>query len=93
MAARTVELFGIARLLAARASMEVEVPEVASIRAVVRALGDACPALVGPVLLADLTGPAEGYTLSVSGRSFVEDLDALLHPNDALLLLPAASGG
>lgn len=93
MAVRKVELFGLARVLAATSVLEIDVPEPATVRAVMSALGAHRSQLVGPILRADLSGPAAGYTLNVNGLAFVDDLETVLNPGDVLLLLPASAGG
>ena len=93
MAVQVVELFGLARLLASRPEVEVELPEGATVRMLLPALAKACPSLVGPVLLPDLSSLGPAYCLCVGGRFFVDDQELLLDPSERLLLLPAASGG
>ncbi len=88
-----VELFGIARLLAGRRLIEVELGERADVRSVLRELGARCPALVGPVIRPDLAGLAEGHALNLNGLRFVVDPDAAVAPGDALILLSSSAGG
>lgn len=73
--------------------LEMDVPGVGSVRDVVRALGERYPGMLGTVLRADLSGPSDGYTLNLNGRSFIADLDQVLEDADVLLLIPATAGG
>ncbi len=88
-----VELFGIARLLAGRRLVEVELGEASDVRSVLRALGQRFPALVGPVIRPDLAGLAEGHALNLNGLRFVADPDSPVAPDDALILLSSSAGG
>jgi molybdopterin converting factor small subunit len=104
-----VELFGVARLTAGRASLNVTLPPGATLADVARALAHACPALVGKALLPDgapverpglnrgvphrSAGLAEGYVFNINGLSFARDLSTKVAPGDSVLLLSSESGG
>ena len=88
-----VELFGVARLTAGERAVTLPHAEAASLRAIVRALAQRYPALVGPVIAHDGEVLNDGYLLNVNGRDFVRDLTTALQPGDAVLLVAAAAGG
>jgi hypothetical protein len=67
----TVELFGLARALAGRGSIEVPVDEPVGMSAFVRALADACPALVGDVVSPGRDGFIPPNLLLLDGRRAV----------------------
>jgi molybdopterin converting factor small subunit len=98
----TVELFGIARLRAARRAVEVRLGErpgdrgergTATVADALTALAAACPALVGPVLMPDGRSLCTGYLLNRNGREFIDRTDAPLADGDCLLLIASAAGG
>ena len=88
-----VELFGLARMLSGRHHVEVPMPRRAETVDVVAALARACPELVGKVLLEDVSGLQESYTLNLNGTSFVGDERLHLEPGDTLLLFSSQAGG
>ena len=101
----TVELFGIARLRAARRAVEVRLGErcgdrggcgaasAATVADALTALAAACPVLVGPVLTLDGRSLCTGYLLNRNGREFIDRTDAPLADGDCLLLIASAAGG
>jgi len=84
----SVELFGVPRLRAGVARVDLEAGDLGS---ALRGLGLACPGLVGTVLRDGAVHPA--YKLSLNGDSFVTDPATTLADGDALLLLAADVGG
>ena len=88
-----VELFGLARLLSRRREVEVVVPEHATTYDVAPALADACPELVGSVILEDRSGLQPSYTLNLNAMSFVGDRPLELKPGDTVLLFSSQAGG
>ena len=56
-----------------------------------RALGEACPALEGSVIIGGIAQPP--YKVSLNGDRFVTDPDTPLNSGDAVLLLAADVGG
>ena len=88
-----VELFGQARVLTGRREVDVELPEDAHIRDVVKALSDLCPALVGGVISEEATELMESYTLNLNGEAFVQGGQLHLKPGDTLLLFSSQAGG
>jgi molybdopterin converting factor small subunit len=85
----TVELFGVPRLRAGTGMVRVEASDVGQ---AIRALGGACPALVGSVIDA-VGGVCAAYRLNLNGDRFVDDPATPLEPGDALILLAADVGG
>ena len=83
----TVEFFGVPRLRAGRA--ELDLPP-GTVRETLTAVERACPGLAGLVQAGRL---APHYLLSVNGSRFGPDLDEALRPGDRLLLLSADAGG
>ena len=79
-----VELFGIPRLRAKRASLTLPPGKVGDILA---GIISACPAL------ADLREHPGRYLLSLDGRRFLGDLDEWLPAGTRLLVLSADAGG
>jgi molybdopterin-guanine dinucleotide biosynthesis protein A len=84
----TVEFFGVPRLRAGVARVEVEADTVG---AAVEAVGRACPGLVGTVLDGHALHPA--FALNLNGGRFVKDTELLLADGDTLILLSADVGG
>lgn len=88
----TIELLGVARLLACRESVELVVPHPLPAREVLRLLANELPALVGTVL--DPAGaPLGGHLLSRCDAELLRDPETLIAPGDALLLLSTSAGG
>jgi molybdopterin-guanine dinucleotide biosynthesis protein A len=89
----SVELLGLARLLGRRETVELRVSPDGQLARVVRALGDAVPALVGVAI--DVRGERlmPGYVLYRNGREPLRGEEVSLAPGDQLLLLSAEVGG
>ena len=92
MAEWTIELYGYPRLLAGRNTITVTATS-ATLADLVRALGQVCPRLVGPVISVDGLRLLDGYTFNLNGRQFVADLDVCLEPGDTVLLISSQAGG
>jgi hypothetical protein len=88
-----VELLGPARLAAGIKQVSLAVSEPIRIPELVRALADACPALVGSALDLGRGALGEGYILNRNGRDFLRDPAALVQPGDRLLLMSSSAGG
>ena len=84
----TIELFGVPRLRAGTARVQLEA---ASLAAALRALGRICPALDGAVIAGAALHPA--YRACLNGEQFVSDPATPLADGDVLLLLSADVGG
>jgi molybdopterin-guanine dinucleotide biosynthesis protein A len=85
-----VELYGVARLRAGRAWVEIPAP--ATLGEALAGLAAAVPELVGPVIAVDGT-LAAGSAASLDGGRFVSDPATPLPAGRPLLLLPASAGG
>jgi hypothetical protein len=91
----TVELLGVARLLARRRCVSLHLAPDATLREVGSALAGVHPELVGPVLRDD-GGLAPGVVYSRDGRALTTDVEEpARHAEDAgmLLLIPTLEGG
>lgn len=82
-----IELYGIAR---ARAGIEAVEVQARSVAEAVRALAEACPALVPEVV--DGGRLTEGWLASLNGDRFVT-AQTPLGPDDVLVIVAAQAGG
>jgi len=89
----TVELFGIARLLARTSSIALTLPAGATFSDAFAALAEKLPALVGRVISADRTRLVDGYGCNLNGLAFVRTPTAEVNPGDSLIILSADAGG
>jgi molybdopterin-guanine dinucleotide biosynthesis protein A len=89
----TVELFGVARLLAKTRSVSLPLPAEATLAEVCGALAAALPELRGRVIAADGNALARGYACNLNGLDFLRDPAAVVRPGDRLLILSADAGG
>lgn len=89
----TVELFGIARLLARTSSIALTLPARATLSDAFAALAEKLPALVGRVISADRTRLVDGYACNLNGLAFVRTPTAEVNPGDSLIILSADAGG
>lgn len=95
----TVELFGMARVHAGVGAIELAVDAQAHVAALMEALAQECPGLIGSVLSRADDGTvavAEGYALNRNGLVFLPpDARAPLNwaAGDSLLLLSNQAGG
>jgi molybdenum cofactor guanylyltransferase len=89
----TVELFGVARLVAKTIEVRLALPSGATISHVLSALAEQAPALVGRVISADRTALVEGYACNVNGRDFVRDGTTAVDTGDTIVILSADAGG
>jgi molybdenum cofactor guanylyltransferase len=89
----TVELFGVARLVAKTRSISLAVPPEANLGAVLKVLATELPVLVGRVIDADCSTLVAGYACNVNGRSFVRGPSAKVNPGDKIFILSADAGG
>ncbi len=88
-----VELFGRARMLCERGSVEVEIPAHAATGAIAAALAASCPELVGEAIREDRSGLRESYTFNLNGTSFMSDGPTTLRAGDSVLLFSSQAGG
>lgn len=89
----TVELFGIAQLLAQVREMSLVLPAPATLADVFSALSERVPVLAGQVINADGTGLVEGYACNVNGLDFVRSPQAPVNPGDNIAIMSADAGG
>jgi hypothetical protein len=89
----TVELFGVARLLARRSEISLVLPPEATYSHVFAALADRLPVLVGPVVSPDRTSLVDGQACNVNGLQFVRSATARVNPGDNIIILSADAGG
>ena len=89
-----VELFGQARLVIGRRSVEVAVSSNSGASDLAYALAERFPDLVGKAIRADRRGLLESYTCNLNGIEFINDHDKLdLTSNDIILLFSSQAGG
>jgi len=89
----TVELFGIARLLARTSATALTLPAGATLSDAFAALAEKLPALVGRVISADRTRLVDGYACNLNGLAFVRTPTVEVNPGDRLVILSADAGG
>jgi hypothetical protein len=87
-----VELLGVARYVARTAVLRVPLAEPATAAAVLRALRDACPALVGVAVDASAT-PLGGHVLARTGGTLLRSGEEPVSPGERLMLLSVLAGG
>jgi len=87
----SVELFGVARLLAKTQTIALALPEDATLAQLFAALAEALPVLAGRVINSD--GLLRGYSCNINGLDFVRDSSTKLHTGDKILILSADAGG
>jgi len=89
----TVELFGVARLLAKTREVSLALPQEATLSHVFSALAEQVPVLVGRVINRDRSSLVSGYTCNVNGLDFVRAPSAIIHSGDKIFILSADAGG
>jgi molybdopterin-guanine dinucleotide biosynthesis protein A len=89
----TVELFGVARLVANTKEVSLVLPRGATLGHMVSALADKLPELVGRVISRDRRSLAEGYACNVNGLDFVRSSAASVSHGDNIVILSADAGG
>lgn len=93
MIACTVELYGVARLLADAREIPLELPAGATCGDVFKALAVCVPALAGRVIERDGTRLVEGYACNVNGLEFVRTAERPVKAGDSIAILSADAGG
>ncbi len=88
----TVELFGVAQLVAGERQLSFTLAPGARLRELFTALADRVPALASSVI-APGGGLTDGYACNVNGLSFVRSPDTRITPGDAIVILSADAGG
>lgn len=89
----TVELFGVARLLAKTKDVPLALPAGATVSQVIAALADQLPMLVGRVISADRRSLVSGYACNVNGLDFVRTSSTTINSGDSIVILSADAGG
>jgi molybdopterin-guanine dinucleotide biosynthesis protein A len=89
----TVELFGVARLLARTAEVSLALPQEATLAQVFWALAERLPTLVGPVITPDRNNLTSGYACNINGQDFVRNPSTRVNPGDSILIISSDAGG
>jgi molybdopterin-guanine dinucleotide biosynthesis protein A len=89
----TVELFGVARLLAHTRELRLTLPPDATFAHVFAALAEKLPELAGRVISTNKGGLVDGYTCNVNGLEFVRSASVKVKPGDNIAILSADAGG
>jgi len=89
----TVELFGVARLVAKTKEASLSLPSGATLSQVYSALGAALPMLSGRVISPDGRSLLPGYACNVNGLDFVRTTTAAIRSGDRIFILSADAGG
>jgi molybdopterin-guanine dinucleotide biosynthesis protein A len=89
----TVELFGVARLLAKTKEVSLSLPQGATLSHVYSALGAKLPMLLGRVISPDGNDLFTGYACNLNGLDFVRTPGAKINSGDKIFILSADAGG
>jgi molybdenum cofactor guanylyltransferase len=89
----TVELFGMARMLAKTKMVDVELPHQATLSDVFSELAKKLPTLVGRVITLEKNQLVSGCACNVNGLDFVRNAAAKVKSGDRILILSADAGG
>lgn len=89
----TVELYGMARLLAKTAKVALVLPPQAALSSVFVALAGELPVLVGPVIAPDRSKLTSGYACNINGLDFVRDPTFKINPGDSIIIISNDAGG
>ena len=87
----SVELFGVARMLAKTPLVSLDLAQGATLAQVFSSLADKFPVLVGRVINSE--GLITGYTCNINGLNFVRAPDAKVNSGDKIFILSADAGG
>jgi molybdopterin-guanine dinucleotide biosynthesis protein A/molybdopterin converting factor small subunit len=87
----SVELFGVARLLAKTQTLSLTLSQGATLAHVFSALAEKLPVLVGRIINSD--GLISGYTCNINGLDFVRAPGAKVNSGDKIFILSADAGG
>lgn len=93
MIACTVELFGVARLIARASVIHLDLPEGATFADVFGELANRAPALAGRVIARDGQRLVDGYACNVNGLEFVRSSAGTVGTGDNIAILSADAGG
>lgn len=89
----TIELFGVAQLLARTRHVSLTLPPGATLADLLRALRHRVPALAGSVIAAGGDVLADGYACNVNGLEFVRRPDRPIAAGDNIAIISADAGG
>ena len=89
----TVELFGVARLLAKTQVISLSLPGDATLTHVLSAVAQRLPVLVGRVINKDGSDLLAGFACNINGTNFVRDPNTKIHAQDKIFILSADAGG
>ena len=89
----TVELFGVARLLAKTRAVTLSLPSGATLSHVYSALGATLPMLLGRVISPEGRRLSPGYACNLNGLDFVRTATATINSGDTIFILSADAGG
>ena len=89
----TVELFGVARLLAKTQVISLSLPRDATLARVLSAVAQRLPVLVGRVIDSEKMCLVAGFACNINGIDFVRDPDTKIRPRDKIFILSADAGG
>jgi molybdenum cofactor guanylyltransferase len=87
----SVELFGVARMLAKTPLVSLDLAQGATLAQVFSSLADKFPVLVGRVINSE--GLISGYTCNINGLNFMRAPDAKVNSGDKIFILSADAGG
>jgi molybdenum cofactor guanylyltransferase len=89
----TVELFGMAQLLAKTKTVSLALPQEATLSHLFFALAERLPILVGRVISPEKRNLISGCACNVNGLEFVRNPSAKIRTGDKILILSADAGG
>ena len=89
----TVELFGMAQLLAKTKTISLALPQDATLSQLFSALAERLPILVGRVISPEMNKLVSGCACNVNGLEFVRNPTAKVKAGDKVLILSADAGG
>lgn len=89
----TVELFGVAQMLARAQEVTLALPPRATVAHLLAALVAEVPVLAGRVINSDGSGLVAGYACNVNGVDFIRTATTTVHPGDRVMILSADAGG
>jgi len=89
----TVELFGMARMLAKTKMVDLALPQQATLSDVFSELAEKLPTLVGRVITPEKNQLVSGCACNVNGLDFVRNPTAKVKTGDRILILSADAGG
>jgi molybdenum cofactor guanylyltransferase len=89
----TVELFGVARLLAKNQVISLSLSRDATLANVLSAVAQRLPILVGRVIDSDKMSLSAGFACNINGITFVRDPATKIRPDDKIFIISADAGG